>query len=134
MTLWDGSRCRRGAKTAATTFWETSACRRSENRSPRGAVGEALIEGDDAHLAFVLLGHEDHTFAFDAADGEGLEVGQDADLLASHLLGRVVLGDDADDGPLVETRIDGQFNTGAGAVIVAAAGTVCGSVAEANGA
>ena len=57
-----------------------------------GTVGHCLLGRDEAHGAVPLLGHEYHSLALDAADGAGLKVGEDADLLADHLFGGVVFG------------------------------------------
>ena len=55
------------------------------------AVAEGLGRGYETHLAVVLTRHEDHSLGLDATDLAWSEVGQDAYLLANHLLRRVLL-------------------------------------------
>ena len=56
-------------------------------------IAESLRRCNETHLAVVLAGHEDHTLRLDATDLARSKVSKDTDLLADHLLWRILLGD-----------------------------------------
>ena len=56
-----------------------------------------------------IFGHQDHALRLDAHHFAGGEVNQDAHLLSDHFLGRILLGDAAQYGALVNTGVQRQF-------------------------
>ena len=73
------------------------------------SVAEFLLGSHDTHLAVRLLCHQYHALGLYAADLAGSQVGQDAYLLADHLLRGVVLGDARDYHTLVDACVDGEL-------------------------
>ena len=70
------------------------------------SVAESLLRSDETHLTVVLTSHEDHSLGLDATDLARCKIGEDADLLADHLLRRILLGDARNDHPLVDACVD----------------------------
>ena len=73
------------------------------------SVAESFLWSDETHLAVVLTSHEDHALRLDTTNLAWCEVGKDTDLLAYHLLWRVLLGDTRHDHALVDAGVDSQL-------------------------
>ena len=58
-----------------------------------GSVVQGLGRSDETHLAVTLARHQNHTLGLDAENGTRLQVRENADLLADHLLRSIELGD-----------------------------------------
>lgn len=74
-----------------------------------GAVVQGLGRRDETHFAVTLAGHQNHALGLDAENRTRLQVREDADLLAYHLLRSVELGDTGHDDSLVNARIYGEL-------------------------
>lgn len=61
--------------------------------SDLSTVVERLGRGDETHLAVTLTCHENHTLRLDAENSTRLQVGENTNLLANHLLRRIELRD-----------------------------------------
>ena len=89
---------------AAVHRQSTGACR-GVALAYLGAVAEGLFRGNETHLAAWLLCHKNHSLGLYAANLSWLQVCQDANLPAYHLLRCIILGYSGDYDALIYTCI-----------------------------
>ena len=78
----------------------------------RSSFGYAVVNEDDLATASVVGCGKEHTLRVDVADTVGLEVGDDNDLSADQLLGRIFLFDRGHDHALTDAVKQRELETG----------------------